>query len=545
MNRDRPAIAVFSGPNATISNSPPLVTGRTDGTGGGRDVLRPQRLAAPVTVYVEQFSAHPMESDVAELYGPPDGWLSAAGELHEHPVEGGRPVYRIELRPEDGPYLLPYVGRQADGSPWLDATTHPGAPQGQTRQTFYPDARSMYEEIDRFGIGDDGFSNLLSKLATFDFFRAAPSAGPMAAPRPGSVDIRSEVPGEDFFAYYPHHLQNRPTTASLATATNLVQATLGGGDYLGGQWLESTTTIEETLYWMGLLVDTRVPIVGHSAQRAHLSVGADGPRNIVDGVHYLVSKVWEGPDGDDALGAVLVVDQLAYPAREVAKVDARPGAHIVAGGQGGVVAALGGGGWTPPTFVPTRLHTNRSQLNLTRLPVAVRGTVVREGVRRSVDVAVKDGSGRLVGASMPAVRSEKYGAYQPRSLQPGSNEPALDALTADAGARFPLAGIVGEGSTPYGEMYRSTDEALRRAVFSGIPVVKVGRGFPAGEAHRREPLFIGGGNLSATKARILLMACLLKLGSVPFATDPGHPSEAEVAAALEHVAAYQALFDTH
>ena len=39
------------------------------------DVLRAQRLAAPVTVYIEQFSAHPLERDHAELYAPPDGYL--------------------------------------------------------------------------------------------------------------------------------------------------------------------------------------------------------------------------------------------------------------------------------------------------------------------------------------------------------------------------------------------------------------------------------------------------------------------------------------
>ena len=44
-------------------------------------VLRSQALAAPVTVYVEQFSAHPLESDVAELYAPPDGFLNSAGEF--------------------------------------------------------------------------------------------------------------------------------------------------------------------------------------------------------------------------------------------------------------------------------------------------------------------------------------------------------------------------------------------------------------------------------------------------------------------------------
>lgn len=311
-------IAVFSGPNATIGNTPPLVTGRIGASGGGHDALRPQRLSAPVTVYVEQFSAHPFESDAAALYGSPDGWIDANGDFTDQFVPGGKPVYKIELRPEDGPYFLPYVGRQADGSPWVDATTHPGAPYGQTRQTFYANAQPLYEHIDRFGIGDDGFSNLLSSLASFDFVCAAPSAGPMSTPSGTTADTEvAEVPGEDFFAYYPYHLQTRPTMTRLAKVTNLVQETFAGGEYLGGQWLESSTTIEETLYWLGLLIDCRVPIVGHSAQRAYLSLGADGGRNIVDGVRYIISRIWQASDGADSLGAVLVADELAYSAREV------------------------------------------------------------------------------------------------------------------------------------------------------------------------------------------------------------------------------------
>src|SRR5437868_7379200 len=79
--RRRPRIAHFAGANATIMNSPPLVTSNKarerhglpllrhpDGTPVRFDVLRAQRLAAPVTVYVEQFSAHPLERDAAELY---------------------------------------------------------------------------------------------------------------------------------------------------------------------------------------------------------------------------------------------------------------------------------------------------------------------------------------------------------------------------------------------------------------------------------------------------------------------------------------------
>jgi L-asparaginase len=75
-------IAHLAGPNATIQNTPPLVTSNKARLRrglapmeGAKDALRPQRLAAPVTVYVEPFSAHPLEADAAELYGPPDGYI--------------------------------------------------------------------------------------------------------------------------------------------------------------------------------------------------------------------------------------------------------------------------------------------------------------------------------------------------------------------------------------------------------------------------------------------------------------------------------------
>src|SRR5438046_3340756 len=112
----KPRIAHLAGSNATIQNSPPLVTSNKarakhglpplanpDGSAARFDVLRPQRLAAPVTVYVEQFSAHPLERDAAELYAPPDGYLDRAGEFHkERHAPSDKPVYEITLSPEDG-----------------------------------------------------------------------------------------------------------------------------------------------------------------------------------------------------------------------------------------------------------------------------------------------------------------------------------------------------------------------------------------------------------------------------------------------------------
>src|SRR5918995_6644180 len=113
---NKPRIAHFAGDNATIQNTPPLVTSNKarakyglpalnnpDGSPMRFDVLRAQRLAAPVTVYVEQFSAHPLERDHAELYAPPDGYLDVGGIFHKERTDPlDKPVYEITLTPGDG-----------------------------------------------------------------------------------------------------------------------------------------------------------------------------------------------------------------------------------------------------------------------------------------------------------------------------------------------------------------------------------------------------------------------------------------------------------
>ena len=135
----KPRIAVFSGPNATIQNNKPLVTSnkareqyglpmRNDRWGRPLvDWPRYQRLAAPVTVYIEMFTAHPLESDVRELYAPPDGYVDSQGRFSpKRKSATDKPVYAVTLKPEDGLYALPYMGRQANGQPWESAQTRPG-----------------------------------------------------------------------------------------------------------------------------------------------------------------------------------------------------------------------------------------------------------------------------------------------------------------------------------------------------------------------------------------------------------------------------------
>ncbi|HEX6454194.1 MAG TPA: hypothetical protein VF060_32630 [Trebonia sp.] len=545
-----PRIAVFSGPTATIQNTPPLITG--DGPGGRRDTLRAQRLAAPAVVYVEQFSGHPLEADSSDLYAPPDGYLGPDGTLLPPGAGPGpdlRPVLKVELRPADGLFLLPYKSATRGGVPWLGSGLAPAAPEDEQRQTFFPDASRLYEEIDRFGVDGEGYGRPLSSQARFAFFRAIPSGGYRkglsgqlrtdyefagGGPRPATDGLPPEQRGTDFFGYFPRHLRTEPDVAALASATNLLQETLGSGQFDGGQWLEGSPTTEESLYWFNLLLDVTVPLAGHSAQRPHGTLSADGDRNIVDGVRYLTSRAWADADGRDALGAVMIVDEVVYAARQVAKTDARPGNYVATGGFGGVVGSVEGSGAPVVTYLPTLRHTWRSEVRLPLLPSSVRGL-------SGASVTVKDGAGRLSGDAMPAVTIVSYGRY----ADDGCNATQIAAWLAHARERHPLAGIVAEGANPYGAVEPGADAALRTAAFTGAPVVKCGRGNTAGFTPRQEPWAISGSNLTATKARVLLLAALLKLGALPVAADPDSPTSDELARTHTAVAAYQRIFDTH
>jgi hypothetical protein len=460
---------------------------------------------------------------------------------------GWRPVLRVVLDPADGPFLLPYTARARGGENWSGSGLAEDAPEELQRQTLYPDVTRLYEEIDRFGVDGEGCGRPLSSRAGFAFFRAIPSGGYRkglsGALRtdhevgPGGVvqatsDIAPERRSTDYFGYFPRHLRTEPDVAALARATNLLQDTLGSGLSAGGQWLEGSPTTEESLYWFNLLLDIKVPLAGHVAQRPHGTLSADGDRNIVDGVRYLVSHVWADEAGRDDVGAVLIADEVVYAARQVAKTDARPGNYVATGGFGGIVGSIEGSGAPAVTFRPQARHTWRSELRLPVLPVSV------AGLRGAV--AVKDGSGRLRPEAMPAVTIVTYGRYAD-----GGGAASIAGWLGHARGAHQLAGIVAEGANPYGSMDPPTDAALRAAALSGVPVVKCGRGNTAGFTPRQEPWAISGTNLTATKGRVLLLAALLRLGAIPPAADPGRPDRDELARVHAAVAAYQHIFDTH
>jgi len=363
----------------------------------------------------------------------------------------------------------------------------------------------------------------------------------------GNGDIAPEKLGRDFFPYRPTYLRWEPPMASLARLTNVVQQALASGQYAGAIWLEGSPFVEETSYWLNLLIDTSVPCVGNASQRAHGAVSNDGDRNIIDAVDYILSCIWTDSGGRDSVGVVVMQDEQLFTAREVQKADARPGGYVATGGHGGIIGTMGQPGPPALTFKPVKRHTHTSSVNLSHLPEAVEGTQYVNGRMTKVAVRVKDAQGTLLGTAIPKVTIVKHARYLPEDAS-GDAEAEVDILARLAKnlREAPLAGFVAEGSAPFASMSNAVEAALRRATLSGMPVVKVGRGNAEGPVDTgRVQLAIAGSNLTATKARLLLMACLLRFGSLPHAADPTQPTAAELAAVKAKLAEYQAVFDTH
>jgi len=404
------------------------------------------------------------------------------------------------------------------------------------RQFFYPGASRVFEEIDRgiYGRGTDGTGNLLSEKANYEFIRTLPSGG---------YTNKNEQLGEDYFPYEPIQKARVPGVESLASIVNKIQSKLDEGDYDGVLWLEGSPRLEETLYWLQLLVDTDVPIVGHVSNRKHGMLSNDGNKNIVNGVEYIISGKGDG------LGAVAIQDQLVYASREFKKADARPGGFKTIGGQGGILGSVGYE--VRMQFEPSYAHTAKSKLNISSLPEALTFADMAGDEDEKV-IQIKDEKG-LIGSEIPIVSIIKGRLYG-SGKKDGSPDREVDIMgridqavtDREAETKPDLHGLVFEGSTPYVKGTQPQHRALDLAAFSGIPVIRVSRGDPGGfvEPHPDWPS-IEGSNLDANKAAMILTAAMLKLGRLPRAVDPANPTDEEKDALMQKIEEYQQIVDTH
>jgi hypothetical protein len=235
---------------------------------------------------------------------------------------------------------------------------------------------------------------------------------------------------------------------------------------------------------------------------------------------------------------------MIYASREITKGDARPGGYVATGGDGGLVGNMTGD--VMLAYTPNRKHTFTSDVRLTQLPGSTIGVKRVDGKLINVPVQIKDTEGFLLPTAIPnvtIVKGARWSALD-NSENPDSEVDILARLEKDITSE-PLSGMVAEG-TQGGSFVRPADAALKLVVLHGIPVVKTNRGNTTGYLKASDDnLMIEGQNLTSTKARLLLMASMMKFGSLPPAADPRNPTSAETAAIKEKLKLYQAVFDTH
>ena len=105
----------------------------------------------------------------------------------------------------------------------------------------------------------------------------------------------------------------------------MAQQVLSSGKYDGAIWTQGSPAVEETVYWLNLLIDTTAPICGNAAQRPQGQISNDGPKNIVDSLDFIASRIWADERAATGPASVVIQEQQVFAAREVTKADARPG----------------------------------------------------------------------------------------------------------------------------------------------------------------------------------------------------------------------------
>jgi L-asparaginase len=228
-----------------------------------------------------------------------------------------------------------------------------------------------------------------------------------------------------------------------------------------------TFTVEETAFFLHLVVRTEKPVVVVASQRRHGEPGNDGDQNLLDALRVALQPEARGK------GVLFVLNEEIHSAREVVKGNQRPGGFVSRG-----VGLLGSVEADQVSFyrAPLRRHTFRSEFDIREL------------------------------GSLPRV--DIVASY------PDADGVAIRAFVA-AGAR----GIVVHGYAYSGTPTDAQKEALVEAQAAGVAVVQASRG-GAG----RVPLisvgyppspFLKGDNLPAQKARILLMLALTRTSAAP------------------------------
>jgi L-asparaginase len=240
-----------------------------------------------------------------------------------------------------------------------------------------------------------------------------------------------------------------------------VNALLASADVDGVVVSHGTDTIEETAYFLNLVVRSAKPLVLVGAMRPSTAMSADGPSNLYNAVVLAASPEAAGK------GALVALNNQINAARDVTKTNtSTPDAFK-----------------TPELGVLGYMHDNR--------PVFYRQCTRRHTAASEFDVGALE--------ALPQVEIV-YG-------HANMNRIALDAFVA-AGARGVIHAGVGDGSIA-GRVMPALLDARRQGCVV-VRASRVGQGIVArnGVANDDQLDFVVADTLSPQKARILLMLAL-------------------------------------
>ncbi|MDQ1833852.1 type II asparaginase [Massilia scottii] len=272
----------------------------------------------------------------------------------------------------------------------------------------------------------------------------------------------ANVTGEQVFQIASENMTNE----HWLTLAKRVNVLLAQSNVDGIVITHGTDTLEETAYFLNLVVKSRKPVVLVGAMRPSTAISADGPINLYNSVMLAASPEAVGK------GVLVAMNDQIQSARDVTKVNTST-LDSFRTSELGLLGYIQG---SKPFFYrqSLRKHTTETEFDIDALQ------------------------------SLPQV-DIVYGYAN-------MNPVALDAFMA-AGAKGIIHAGVGDGS-----LAARVKPALVAARAKGAVVVRasrVGQGILArnGEANDDELDFVAADTLSAQKARILLMLALTKTSS--------------------------------
>jgi L-asparaginase len=224
-----------------------------------------------------------------------------------------------------------------------------------------------------------------------------------------------------------------------------------------------TDTMEETAYFLNLVVKSKKPVVLVGAMRSGTSLSADGQLNIYNAVNVAINK------NSKDKGVMVVMNEKIHSAREVTKLNTTSVETFASPNSGPIGTVFYGN--VEYIFEPIKAHTTKTEFDIKKIDKLPRVDILFAHPEDS-DVFVK--------------------------------------ASIKAGAK----GIVHAGMGN-GNIYPSTLNALSDAVKDGVVVLRSSR-VPTGattldgEVDDKAYGFIAASSLNAQKARVLLMLGLTK-----------------------------------